>query len=91
MNELKIFENQEFGKIRTVIKDGDVWFVGKDIAEILGYYETNDMTRWLEDDEKETIKDFDPEEIGVSNKVSCGRWHTKHIYAYICIIIFSYF
>ncbi len=69
MNELKIFENQEFGKIRTVIKDGDVWFVGKDIAEILGYYETNDMTRWLEDDEKETIKDFDPEEIGVSNKV----------------------
>lgn len=42
MNELKIFENQEFGKVRTVIKDGDVWFVGKDIAEILGYSNTNE-------------------------------------------------
>ncbi len=37
MNELQIFENAEFGQIRTVTIDEEVWFVGKDVAEILGY------------------------------------------------------
>ena len=38
MDDLKIFENKEFGEIRTVVvKDGEPWFVGKDVAEILGY------------------------------------------------------
>lgn len=32
MNDLKIFENKEFGEIRTVIKDGEPWFVGRDVA-----------------------------------------------------------
>ncbi len=41
MNDLKIFENKEFGEIRTVIKDGEPWFVGKDVAEILGYSNTS--------------------------------------------------
>lgn len=38
---IKIFENEEFGRIRTVIKDGEPWFVGKDIAQILGYSDVN--------------------------------------------------
>ncbi|MDO4327534.1 MAG: BRO family protein [bacterium] len=37
MNELKIFESEEFGCVRTVIVNGEPYFVGKDIAEILGY------------------------------------------------------
>lgn len=37
MNELQIFENEEFGKVRTVEVDGEPWFVGKDIAVALGY------------------------------------------------------
>lgn len=37
MNELKVFENPEFGKVRTVEINGEPYFVGKDIAEILGY------------------------------------------------------
>lgn len=36
MNELKIFNNEEFGKIRTVTIDNEPWFVGKDVAEALG-------------------------------------------------------
>ena len=36
-SELKIFENAEFGSIRTVEKNGEPWFVGKDVASILGY------------------------------------------------------
>ena len=37
MNEISIFTNPEFGKIRTVTLNGEPWFVGKDIATILGY------------------------------------------------------
>ena len=37
MNELKVFENSEFGKVRTIDIESNIWFVGKDVAEILGY------------------------------------------------------
>lgn len=37
MNELKIFENKEFGKIRTIIIDGKPYFSAKDVATALGY------------------------------------------------------
>ena len=40
MNELKIFENQNFGKIRSVMINDEPYFVGKDIAEVLGYSNT---------------------------------------------------
>lgn len=36
-NELKIFENEEFGRIRSVMVNNEPYFVGKDIAEALGY------------------------------------------------------
>ena len=42
MEQLKIFENEEFGQVRTVTRDGEVWFVGKDVAEKLGYKNTAD-------------------------------------------------
>lgn len=37
MNELQIFKNAEFGQVRTVVIDNEPWFVGKDVADILGY------------------------------------------------------
>lgn len=37
MNELMIFNNPEFGEIRTVEVNGEPWFVGKDVATALGY------------------------------------------------------
>jgi Prophage antirepressor len=36
-NQMQIFENTEFGKIRVITIDGQPWFVGKDITDILGY------------------------------------------------------
>lgn len=36
-DNLKVFENAEFGSIRTVTINNEPWFVGKDVAEILGY------------------------------------------------------
>ena len=37
MNELQIFNSPEFGQVRTMIVNGKIWFVGKDVAEGLGY------------------------------------------------------
>lgn len=37
MNDIQIFNNPEFGEIRTVVIDGEPWFVGRDIAMNLGY------------------------------------------------------
>lgn len=37
MNDLQIFENPEFGQVRTVEIDGTPWLVGKDVAVALGY------------------------------------------------------
>lgn len=37
MNEVQVFTNEEFGSVRTIAIDGEPWFVGKDVAEKLGY------------------------------------------------------
>lgn len=37
MSEIQIFNNPDFGEIRTVIIDGEPWFVGRDLATALGY------------------------------------------------------
>lgn len=37
MNNFKLFQNSNFGKVRVFEKDGEPWFVGKDVADILGY------------------------------------------------------
>lgn len=37
MNEIQIFKNAEFGSVRTADINGVPYFVGKDVAEILGY------------------------------------------------------
>lgn len=36
-NNLMIFENPEFGAVRSILIDGEPWFVGKDVASSLGY------------------------------------------------------
>ena len=42
MYKIKVFENREFGQIRTMVIDDEPWFVGKDIAEALGYKRPSD-------------------------------------------------
>ena len=59
MEQLKIFENEEFGQIRTVMRDGEVWFVGKDVAEALGFTNSRDAiaTHVFDDDKGVEIID----------------------------------
>jgi anti-repressor protein len=41
-NSIRIFENNQFGQVRTVLVDNEPFFVGKDVAEILGYANPNE-------------------------------------------------
>ena len=45
MNELKIFENAAFGSVRVIEREGQPWFVAKDVAGALGYAETSNAAR----------------------------------------------
>lgn len=36
MNQLQVFNSQEFGQVRTMMIDGSPWFVAKDVCECLG-------------------------------------------------------
>lgn len=52
MNELKIFENQDFGQVRTVVRDGAPWFVAADVCRILGHTNVSVALQMLDDDER---------------------------------------
>ena len=55
MNELTVFNNEEFGEIRTVEINGEPWFVGKDIAQALGYSNTADaIQKHIDEEDKLT-------------------------------------
>lgn len=57
MNELQIFENAEFGKVRTVVIDGEPWLVGKDVATILGYSDTfGALKKHVDDEDKQNCQ-----------------------------------
>lgn len=57
MNELKIFENAEFGQVRTVQLNNEVYFVGRDVANALGYERA---TKAIQDHVAEEDKDVVP-------------------------------
>ena len=50
-NQIEIFKNNELGEVRTLLIDSEPYFVTKDVAEILGYSETNALTKRLDSDE----------------------------------------
>jgi anti-repressor protein len=58
MNELQIFNNAEFGQIRTVSINGEPWFVAKDISDKLGYAQTSNMMKRIDsEDSKSSVLD----------------------------------
>ena len=57
--QIKIFENEEFGRIRTVMIDNEPWFVGKDVAQILEYRETAKAIRTHVDAEDKGVSVLD--------------------------------
>lgn len=59
MNELMIFNNPEFGEIRTVELNGEPWLVGKDVATALGYSDTFGAIKKHVDDEDKLVCQID--------------------------------
>ena len=57
MNDLKVFQNSEFGTLRGVEIDGESWLVGKDVAERLGYSNPQKAIRDHVDDEDKTVNE----------------------------------
>lgn len=68
MNELKIFENSEFGQVRTIIMDNQPWFVGKDIADILKYGNHRQAIKTNVDDEDKAVHSMDT--LGGNQKIT---------------------
>ena len=58
MNDIELFKNESFGEIRTLIIDNEVWFVGKDIAEALGYSNPQKAIRDHVDEEDKTLNEL---------------------------------
>lgn len=58
MNELMIFNNPEFGEIRTVEVNDEPWFVGKDVATALGYKNPQEAVRNHVDDEDKGVSEI---------------------------------
>lgn len=57
MNEVQIFNNDEFGSVRTLTINDEPWFVGKDVAEILGYSNPQKAIRDHVDTEDKTVNE----------------------------------
>lgn len=60
MNEIQIFNNAEFGEVRTVMIDNEPWFVGRDVAMALGYKKVTEAIQTNVEDEDSTL-------VGVSD------------------------
>ena len=56
LTEIQVFENTEFGKVRTVLINNEPYFVGKDVAEALGYSNTRDsLAKHVDNEDKNTV------------------------------------
>lgn len=59
MNELTVFQNPDFGAVRSLTMDGEPWFVGKDVAAALGYAIPQKAIRDHVDDEDKGVSKLD--------------------------------
>lgn len=56
MNELQVFKNQEFGSVRTLVINSEPWFIGKDVADVLGYKNQRDaISKHVDSEDKNTV------------------------------------
>lgn len=57
MNNIQLFNNPEFGQIRTITDNDGIYFVGKDVAQALGYSNQRDaLARHVDDEDKGVVK-----------------------------------
>lgn len=54
-NNIQVFQNQEFGELRTVVRGGEPWFVAKDVCDALKIENSRDAVARLDADERNTV------------------------------------
>lgn len=59
MNELQVFENNQFGQVRAIMKDGEPWFVAKDVCQVFGDTNHNRSVGRVDEDDKCTVSVVD--------------------------------
>lgn len=83
MSDIQIFNNPEFGEVRTIVIDGEPWFVGKDVASSLGYSKTDGMMRLVDEEDKRNISSADLGEQVYKQSYTLGIVNESGIYAAI--------
>ena len=72
MNELQIFSNEQFGSVRVIEQNGEPWFVGKDVADILGYTNQNEAIQdHVDEEDKLNSKTLSSFELNLGQR---GGW-----------------
>lgn len=76
MNEIQVFINEEFGKVRSVTINGEPWFVGKDVADALGYENPSKAVRDHVDDEDKImgVQNVTPYIIDNMKRIQYPTW-----------------
>ena len=70
-NAVQIFKNNQFGELRTIIREGEFWFIGKDVADILGYKNgSRDIKAHVDEEDRKFLKGT--EMVGLKNASSFG-------------------
>lgn len=54
-NELSVFENEDFGQVRVVVRDNEPWFVAADVCKVLQIVNSRDALTRIDDDEKGVV------------------------------------
>lgn len=63
MEKLQIFQNNQFGEVRTILQDGEPWFVGNDVATALGYAKARNAVA-MHVDEDDALKQGVTDSLG---------------------------
>lgn len=69
MSKLQVFNNAEFGSVRSLMVNGKPSFIGKDVAEILGYGNTRDaLAAHVDEEDKAVIQKSEIATLEISNR-----------------------
>lgn len=83
MNEIKVFENSEFGTLRGVEINGESWLVGKDVAERLGYSNASKAVMVHVDDEDKRFEMLPVSDSQIGNLVKTALINESGLYSLV--------
>ena len=83
MNEVQIFENVDFGQIRTLNIDDEPWFVAKDVSDALGYSSASAMRKLIDEEDRRVISSSILEQQAYKQSYQIGIINESGLYAAI--------